>query len=416
MSIPIANNKSGKGARVRAMYDRDGFARKLGRTFRWLPGYAWQKLMRRPSSGDKTHLIIALADHFEPSILPGTTGSHASRRVQEQRLDRWFTEYPKAVRDWPDSDGRPFRHTYFYPAEQYDSRLIDGLADHCHEGWGEIEIHLHHGLEKPDTAANTRRQLVEFREALATRGCLSRVNGKGDPRYAFVHGNFTLANSGNDTACGVDNEMELLAETGCYADFTLPSAPNASQTAKINSLYECTLPIDRRAPHRRGRDLECGRSPLRFPLIVQGPLGVNFSGRKQIWSLPTIENSALTGVNPPTIERLRLWRAAAITVKGRPNWVFVKLHCHGMDPRDESAMLGSSAQSFLRDLSDQVRRRQFRVHFVTAREMVNIILSACEGRTGSPGDFRDYRFNLIRSLPSAHSEVFQGRLVTHGDL
>jgi hypothetical protein len=112
MSIPIANNKSGKGARVRAMYDRDGFARKLGRTFRWLPGYTWQKLMRRPSSGHKTHLIIALADHFEPSILPGTTGSHASRRVQEQRLDRWFTEYPKAVRDWPDSDGRPFRHTY----------------------------------------------------------------------------------------------------------------------------------------------------------------------------------------------------------------------------------------------------------------------------------------------------------------
>jgi hypothetical protein len=153
-----------------------------------LPGYTWQKLMRRPSSGDKTHLIIALADHFEPSILPGTTGSHASRRVQEQRLDRWFTEYPKAVRDWPDSDGRPFRHTYFYPAEQYDSRLIDGLADHCQEGWGEIEIHLHHGLEKPDTAVNTRRQLVEFREALATRGCLSRVNGKGDPRYAFVHG------------------------------------------------------------------------------------------------------------------------------------------------------------------------------------------------------------------------------------
>ena len=399
MPAAIGSKNSVREAGHIAECDQDGFATKLGRTFRWLPGYAWQRLVRRPLSGSTSHLVIALADHFEPSILPGTTGAYAHRRVQEQRLERWFSEYPKAVRNWPDSDGRPFRHTYFYPAEQYDRNLVDGLVEHCNEGWGEIEIHLHHGTKTPDTPENTRRQLIEFRDALAARGCLSLMNGKGTPRYAFVHGNFTLANSGNGVACGVDSEMQILAETGCYADFTLPSAPNSSQIAKINSLYECTLPLDHRAPHRRGRDLQCGLSPRTFPLIVQGPLAVNFERRKRGWPFPGIENSELTGINPPTVKRLELWKSAAIAVKGRPNWVFIKLHCHGMDPRDETAMLGSSIQNFLRDLSEQVRTRQFHVHFVTAREMVNIILAACDGREGNPGDFRDYRLNLLRSIP-----------------
>jgi hypothetical protein len=167
--------------------------------------------------------------------------------------------------------------------------------------------------------------------------------------------------------------------------------------------------MDRRAPHRRGRDLERGRAPHTFPLIVQGPLMVNFSRRKGGWPFPSIENSALTGLNPPTIERLSLWKAAAITVKGCPSWVFVKLHCHGMDPNDESAMLGSSLRNFLRALSEQVHARKFQTHFVTAREMVNIILAACDGREGNPDDFRDYRLNLLRSIPSLFVDKLQSQ-------
>ena len=36
--------------------------------------------------------------------------------------------------------------------------LLEMLAEHCHSGWGETEIHLHHGMPDPDTAENTRRQ------------------------------------------------------------------------------------------------------------------------------------------------------------------------------------------------------------------------------------------------------------------
>jgi len=374
---------------------RDQIAKGL-RSLHWLPSYGLQRLVRRPRRELPVHLMIAIADHFEPSFVPGAPGTCAAPDEQERRVERWCREYPRAVEAWRDIDGRPFRHTYFYPGEQYDKRLIDRLAAHCQGGWGEIEIHLHHGVATPDTAENTRRTLVEFRDALAAHGSLSRWDGAGPPCYAFVHGNWALANSAAGRFCGVDEEMQILAETGCYADLTLPSAPDPAQVAKINALYECALPLDHRAPHRRGRDLRCGQPPTTFPLIVQGPLGLNFARRIRGWPMPCIENGSLTAAYSPTMGRLWLWRQAGIAVRGRPDWLFIKLHCHGMDPADEAAMCGTPIQHFLHELTEEAStNREYWVHFVTAREMVNIVLAACDGRDGNPADYRDYRLRLI---------------------
>jgi len=254
---------------------------------------------------------------------------------------------------------------------------------------------------------------VEFRDALAGHGCLSKEEGQAAPRYAFVHGNSTLANSCGGIGCGVDDELQILAETGCYADFTLPSAPHPAQVAKINSLYECTLPLECRAPHRRGRALQRGHPPHVFPLIVQGPLLLDVARRKRGLPFPRIENGVLTAMNPPTLRRLSLWRKAAITVRGRPDWLFIKLSCHGMDPRDEETMLGASLQTFLRELREDVPTHgRFRVHFVTAREMVNIILAACDGKEGNPRDHRDYRLRAIRSSPLLPLAFSQQRAIS----
>lgn len=358
----------------------------------WLPSFILQRCTRTSYAGSGLHLIFCLADHFEPAILPGQGGTRAELDVQKARLERWSSEIPKALRQWRDAEGFPFRHTYFYPAEQYDPEIIERIAQHCQDGWGELEIHLHHGATAPDTAANTRNTLLQFRDALASQGCLSQLRGEGEPRYAFVHGNFALANSARDRHCGVDSEMQILSETGCFGDFTLPSAPNVSQTAKINSLYECALPLDRRAAHRKGKDLRVGRAPQVLPLIVQGPLMWDFSRRKAKIPVPAIENGEIAKLHPPTRERLLLWRKAAISVKGRPDWLFIKLHCHGMDPRDSEAMHGEPMRVFLRQLMEEAKSGKYRVHFTTAREMVNIILAACDGKTGNPGLFRDYRF------------------------
>jgi len=342
------------------------------------------------------HLLIAVADHFEPSIVPGSSRSFAPPDEQERRLDRWCHEYPRIMERWRDANGFPLRHTYFYPAEQHAAGLVGRLAEHCHAGWGEIEIHLHHGVDAPDTPENTKNTLTGFRDALEKEGCLSRWNGQGPDRYAFVHGNWALANSAGGRYCGVDGEMEILAATGCYADLTLPSAPSPAQVTKINALYECALPLSRRAPHRRGRDLRVGTPPEKFPLIIQGPLGLTFRRPLRRWPAPGIENSELSGANPPTLHRLRLWRRAAITVKGRPEWLFIKLHCHGMDPREKTAMFGTPMQRFLQELLEKARAGAVdKVHFVTAREMVNIALAACDGRDGDPGAFRDYRLRPV---------------------
>ena len=373
------------------------FSRKLAYASRWFPSYGWQKLTRRRPRGT-VHLIFALADHFEPGVVPGDGHARASYDEQERRLQRWCREYPKLVHPWLDYERRPFVHTYFYPAEQYNKGLIDRLTEHCRAGWGEIEIHLHHGTRGPDTVENTRDTLARFRDLLASEhGCLSYLDGVGPPRYAFVHGNFALANSRGGRGCGVDSEMKILADTGCYADMTLPTNVfNPAQTGKINSLYECALPLEQRAPHRRGRDLRRGQPAQVFPIIVQGPLLLDFSVGDFPWQLG-VENAALTRPNPPSLRRLQLWKRAAICVRGRPDWLFIKLHCHSMDPRQDAAVLGEPVRQFLRELVEGAEERKEILHFVTAREMVNIILAACDGREGDPGQYREYRLKRLSS-------------------
>jgi hypothetical protein len=108
-----------------------------------------------------------------------------------------------------------------------------------------------------------------------------------------------------------------------------------------------------------------------------------------------VQCAAISAANPPSMWRLELWRRAAIRVKGCEDWIFIKLHCHGMDPREEPAMLGQPMRSFLEEITQAAKEKQYQLHFMTAREMVNTALVACDGKDGNPGDYRDYRFQLI---------------------
>jgi hypothetical protein len=365
----------------------------LHTALRWLPSYALQLVSRRAPSSRPLHVMLAIANHFEPEFMPGAPGRFASFGERERRVESWCRRYPEVVDSWRDADGQPLRQTYFYPAEHYDVDLIERLASHARQGWGEVEVHLHHGVNEPDTTANTRAALLTFRDRLAAHGCLAYQTGSDQPRYAFVHGNWALANSGGGRFCGVNDELQLLADTGCYADFTLPSAPDRSQISKINALYECRRPLSRRAAHRWGRDLRAGHPPKVLPLIIQGPLWLSFARRPSGGPRPFTENGALTASAPPSLSRFRDWTRPAIRVEGRKDWIFVKLHCHGMDPRDTPTLVGDPMANFLRELTSFARiSAHVRLHFVTAREMTNIALAACDGLSGDPGSYRDYRF------------------------
>src|SRR5215470_5732622 len=140
-------------------------------TLRWLPAYLRQRLTSSSRRSRPAHLIIAVADHFEPAFMREHPDTHCSQDEQQQRVAAWCRRYPAVVDEFRDTDGYPFRHTYFFPAEQYDKTVVEPLAEHCRAGWGEMEIHLHHGIETPDNSENTRAMLCEFRDALAELGC-----------------------------------------------------------------------------------------------------------------------------------------------------------------------------------------------------------------------------------------------------
>jgi hypothetical protein len=125
---------------------------------------------------------------------------------------------------------------------------------------------------------------------------------------------------------------------------------------------------------------------------VQGPLGLNWRRRK-LGLFPSIENADLTGINPPCPERLRAWLKLGIHVDGQPNWIFIKLHTHGGVERNMAALLGDPMRRFFEHLITEYNDgANCRVHFVTARELANIVHAAEDGKTGDPGAWRDYRY------------------------
>ena len=354
----------------------------------WLPAYL-RRGRRHWDPSRETHLIICVCDHFEP--FHGATREEALKRVC-----RWESEFPTLASSFRDSAGRPLRHTFFYPIEQYDEEVVSHLSTLCHATLCETEIHHHH---KDDTAENLAESLARGKRDLGQHGLLS-ADPTGAIRFGFIHGNWALDNSHPEGKfCGVRNELRVLQEAGCYADFTMPSAPEPTQTAKVNSIYYAK-PTELPKSHDGGRDARVGVKPTGDDfLLVQGPLGLNWRWRK--WGfLPRIENADLTPRNPPTLLRMRLWMNLNVHIEGRPEWIFAKLHAHGGIPHNMDMLLGKQMHEFHRQLPEfAAAHPNFRFHYVTARELVNIVHAAEEGKAGNPDDYRDFRYTTRLQIP-----------------
>jgi len=376
--------------------DQPKFLTKLGWNLPWLARYPWSrtKSFFEKTAFEKKHIIITVANHFEPGWSEDGVLGH---KAQLERLRAYHKMARATGAAVTDADGTKYRHTNFYPAEQYHAEILEHLADMQSEGLGEVEVHLHHGVERPDSAENLRQTLVDFRDTLAERHkCLSRMDGAGMPMYAFVHGNLALANSSGGRFCGVDNEMEILRDTGCFADMTLPSAPEQSQVAVINQIYECGLPLSESVPHRRGNRVSANGKEILLPLIFTGPLVFNWTRRINGLPIPRIDDGALTANQPLDTSRFNRWRSANVTVAGKSDWVFVKLYCHGFFDADRSSCIGDDAKRFFSSIVEESERTgAFKVHFATAREAFNITAAAIDGKSGEPGNYRDYRLRSI---------------------
>lgn len=313
----------------------------------------------------KRHVYFCFADHFEPY------GGKAGREQAHARVARWVEEYPAVARHHRDSFGNPPKHSYFYPAEEYDPALLDALRGLRDQGLGDVEVHLHHDN---DTADNFRRTVTEFARTLHDRhGFLAKDPATGRVLYTFIHGNWALDNSRPDGRwCGIDNELDILVDTGCVADMTMPSAPSDTQTSTINSIYFAKGREGRRKSHDTGREVRVGEWARPGELLmIQGPLTLNWKEGK-LGLVPRIESAELSLDAPPTAHRVRLWGDCAIGVKGADEHVFIKVHTHGAT---ESAMQMLFDRGGFDRLWSELER-QYRVdaghtlRYVTAAEMV----------------------------------------------
>ena len=359
---------------------------------RWIPTYVFASERSRVDAEQASlDVFIAVCDHYEPEW------GNPSREVALSRTQRWLHEYPQAFGKFHDVDGRPPRHTFFYPQDQYQPEYLDVLSRLCEQGFGEVDVHLHH---HDDTAAGLTEKLDSFRNTLFHQhGLLRRDPETNEIVYGFIHGNWSLCNSRRDGKwCGVDHEIPILLQTGCYADFTLPSAPSDTQTTTINSLYYAQDKPGCCKSHDKGTRAAVGKQPPADSLLmIQGPLLFDWS-RKKLGLIPRIENGDLLANHPPTANRLKLWLNAGVTVQGRPDWRFVKLHTHGCKSGNIDMLLGPKMQQFHQDLASLHQQQpNFRYHYVSAWEMAQLVHQAERGST-SPQRFVDPGLKLTEPV------------------
>lgn len=345
-----------------------------------------KRILHRPPPDQRLHVMFCVADHFEPYR------GNASDSLAAVRVKKWAENLPHLAEGIAGSDGKPYKHTFFYPKEEYSRDILDELSEIRLKGLGEVEIHIHHDKA---TSGGFRQDMLSFKSLLRKEhGLLSILKETDDIGYGFIHGNWALDNARPDGCwCGINDELTVLKETGCYADFTLPSAPSVTQTAKINSIYYAHDDPEQPLSHNKGRNASTGRVHSEDLLLVQGPLTLDWQARKK-GIFPAIENGEIGGGRPPTIRRFELWKNRLISVKGRPEWIFIKVHCHGAKDTNAAMFFDGPMRSFLEALMLHAERRSFALHFVTAREMYNIIKAAEAGENSDPDRHRDYLLRM----------------------
>ena len=338
-----------------------------------IPSYVSASLRPRPRPA---HVLFCMVDHFEPG-----TG-HADPGTEKQRMAELASKYPALADAHADASGQFPRRTWFFPPHYHRHGNLRKLVALCERGYGEIELHLHHGKTAPDTPENLRRTIGLCLRDYSRFGVFGMEGGR--QRYGFIHGDWALNNSLPDGRfCGVDSELSILQETGCYADLTFPSC-GRSNPVQINRIYYAD--VDRHWPksYATGVLARAGAGPQAGLLMIQGPVRpVLVNGR------PTF-GDAIDNGRPPSRKLIDGWVATSIHVAGKPDWIIVKAHTHGA-VNGETVLGTPMHQAFSYLEAAYNDGSAYVLHYVTARELYNIIRAAEAGEVGDPDEYRDYR-------------------------
>ena len=330
----------------------DSFARLTRYTHLWLPGYVWSRLGRlgRPAP---RHLWLILADHFEP------LWNGADETLARERVSTWRRQWPEIAGRHRDSAGRRPVFSFFYPQEEYRPELLEPLAEMTRDGIGDVEIHIHHDREGQ---AAFVEKMSGFLATLETRhGLLRRRDGR--IAFGFIHGNWALDNSRpGGLWCGLNNEITILRDLGCYADFTLPAAFEPCQGGPVNAIYRVRDDPERPKSYARGgAHVRPGLAAVGDLTLVTGPLGLEFRGLRK----PRLESGELAGNALPSAARVRLWLAIAPRIGEH---VFVKLYGHGAQERNSGPLLSGGLDLLFASLEAECREARVERHYVSAWE------------------------------------------------
>lgn len=318
-------------------------------------------------------LWVAIADHYEP------LGGRVSMDVANERVARWTGLWPGIAEAAPrDADGRRPCYTFFYPQEEYRYELLAPLAELARAGIGDVEVHLHHSDETRDSFL--RRMTGFCRTLRDDHGLLHDHDGR--MVFGFIHGNWALDNSRPDGRwCGLAGEIALLRDLGCYADFTMPSLPSATQGHVVNQVYWASQRYSHSQTPQpksfdRGIEATPGGGRRGDLLMITGPVALRFKGRLA----PRVEMGEIAHNDVPTKERVRLWLDHAPQVGGD---AFVKLYTHGAREDNAAALLGSGRGEsglacLFRWFHELAAERSLELHWASAYDMFR----AVERQTG----------------------------------
>lgn len=342
--------------------------------------YWMQRRAKHRNINGPIHLVFCNVDHYEPGGAGGV-----DKATEIARVDRLLDRYPALADRHVDSDRKVACRTWFFPPHDHRHGSLKKLVSLCAAGYGEIELHLHHGKTCSDTPDNLKATLSACLEEYGQLGIFGEVDRQ--KKYGFIHGDWALDNSRNGKYCGVNNEIQILDETGCYADFTFPS-PDQSNPAQINSLYYAIDDPHSPKSHNHGMPVTKGRLDQKGLMIIQGPLHP-FTPNSSLLSLRMFGDE-INGNPRVCSRRVDAWVATGIGINGVEDVVFVKTHTHGAT--DESAVLGQEMEEILAHLEAHYNDGMYyRLHYVTAREMYNIIKALESGLPPEGvGDYRDY--------------------------
>ena len=362
----------------------------------WLPNYGKDLLGFRYAHGGQTeHMFVLLCDHWEPGY-----GDNAIAEARD-----WLDRFKPIADNHRDSNGRSFRYSWFFPIDGFEPAILGDLAQAAYEGYGEVEVHWHHAH---DSSRVFESELAEALNWFTAKGAL--IAKPGDrPRFSFIHGNWALDNSREPKDCGISDEITILQRQGCYADLTFPSFGFYSQPSTINRIFYAQDTPEPKS-YDEGLLAQVGVEGEGL-MLIPGPIGFNFRNPLLLFETAAVDDAEGSGfsgkINRPdnfrdyfNPTRVGLWNDIGVGVEGKREWVFVKLHAHGMQQKE--ILLGGEIDAMLAEIEDYCLDHDITLHYIVAREAYNLVKAAERNLGGPPQDHFDLvippPLNTVRSF------------------